>query len=254
MKKLKVPVLVLLTLGILIVFALLPRLISSALDMKLRQTPSFSDMLSIQLNTGSQPQTLSAMDKLAFLSVAEAANTTQDQMRMDEEEVNDAVYEFLYQCESAGIIQIFEPTSVSMAPKILYDLTDPDKHIFVWAVTMIYKEEPNQVLRVDVDDETGQILCITYSNYQEYSMDGVWERNKTVVDAVTDIYFTQLGLLDTAEDVENTATDVGSIYDYNEVDGGVTEAVYVFRNTLYGEFIIQFTIDGAGGFSTTFLK
>ena len=85
-------------------------------------------------------------------------------------------------------------------------------------------------------------------------MDGVWERNKTVVDAFTDIYFTQLGLLDTAEEVVNNATDAESIYDYNEVDGGVSEAVYVFRNTLYGEFIIQFTVDGAGGFSNTILK
>ena len=254
MKKLKIPVLVLLTIGILVVFALLPRLISSALDIKLRQTPSFSDMLSIQLYAGSQAQSFSSMDKLAFLSVAEATNTTQDQMRMDEEDVNIAVYEFLHQCESAGIIQIFEPSSVSMAPKLLYDLTDPEKHIFVWTVTMIYKEEPNQVLRLDVDDETGQILCITYGNYQEYSMDGVWERNKTIVDAFTDIYFTQLGLLDTAEEVVNSATDAESIYDYNEVDGGVSEAVYVFRNTLYGEFIIQFTVDGAGGFSNSILK
>lgn len=254
MKKLKIPVLVLITLGILVVFALLPRLISSALDVKLRQTPSFSDMLSIQLNAGSQTQSFSAMDKLAFLSVAEAANTTQDQMRMDEEEVNNAVYEFLHQCESAGIIQIFEPSSVSMAPKLLYDLTDPEKHIFVWTVTMIYKEEPNQVLRMDVDDETGQILCITYGNYQEYSMDGVWERNKTVVDALSDIYFSQLGLSDIWQNNVDSASDALIDYNYNEVDGGVTEAVYVFRNTLYGEFIIQFTVDGAGGFSNSFLK
>lgn len=253
MKKLKIPVLVLITLGILVVFALLPRLISSALDVKLRQTPSFSDMLSIQLNAGSQTQSFSAMDKLAFLSVAEAANTTQDQTRMDEE-VNNAVYEFLHQCESAGIIQIFEPSSVSMAPKLLYDLTDPEKHIFVWTVTMIYKEEPNQVLRMDVDDETGQILCITYGNYQEYSMDGVWERNKTVVDALSDIYFSQLGLSDIWQNNVDSASDALIDYNYNEVDGGVTEAVYVFRNTLYGEFIIQFTVDGAGGFSNSFLK
>ena len=116
------------------------------------------------------------------------------------------------------------------------------------------KKESNQVLRLDVDDETGQILCITYGNYQECSMDGVWERNKTIADAFTDIYFTQLGLFDAAEEVENAATDAESIYDYNEVDGGVTEVVYVFRNTLYGEFIIQFTVDGAGGFSNAILK
>ena len=254
MRKLKIPILILVTLGLLLFFALLPNLISFALDMRLSQTPNFSDMISIQLDNETQAQAFSAIDKLAFLSVAEVTDTTQDQMTMNEDEVIDAVSAFMSQCEAAGVFQPFEPSSVSMQPKLHYDLTDPSKHMFVWFVTMLYKEDPNQVLRLDVDDETGQILCITYGNYQEFSMDGVWERNKTVVDAFTDIYFTQLGILDTAEDVENTATDVGSIYDYNEVDGGVTEAVYVFRNTLYGEFIIQFTIDGAGGFSTTFLK
>ena len=252
MKNLKIPVLVFLTLGILILFALLPSLISSVLDIRLNKIPTFSDMLSIQLNT--QQQTFTAIDKLAFLSVAEVTDTTQDQMSMSEDEVADAVNAFMSQCEAAGIFQPFEPSTGAMAPKLCYDLSDPSKHMFVWAVTMIYKKEPNQVLRLDVDDETGQILCITYGNYQEYSMDGVWERNKTVVDAFTDIYFTQLGLFDTAEEVENTATDAESIYDYNEVDGGVTEVVYVFRNTLYGEFIIQFTVDGAGGFSNSILK
>ena len=254
MKKLKIPVLILLTLGLLVLFALLPRLISSALDIKLSQTPGFSDMLSIQLNTGTQPQTLSAMDKLAFLSVAEAANTTQEQMTMREDEVTHAVSAFMYQCEAAGIFQPFEPSAVSLQPKLLYDLANPEKHIFVWTVTMLYKKEPNQVLRIDVDDETGQILCITYGNYQEYSMDGVWERNKTVVDAFSDIYFSQLGLSDIWQNNVDSTSDALIDYNYNEVDGGVTEAVYVFRNTLYGEFMIQFTVDGAGGFSNSFLK
>lgn len=254
MKKLKIPILIFMTLSLILFFALLPNLISFALDMRLSQTPNFSEILSIQLNTGTQPPAFSAIDKLAFLSVAEATDTTQDQMTMNEDEVTDAVSAFMYQCEAAGIFQPFEPSTVAMQPKLIYDLSDPSKHMFVWFVTMLYKKEPNQVLRMDVDDETGQILCITYGNYQEYSMDGVWERNKTVVDAFTDIYFTQLGLLDTAEDVENTAADAGAIYEYREVDGGVTEVIYTFEGSAYGKFIVQFTVDGAGGFSTSILK
>lgn len=256
MKKLKIPILILVTLGLLLFFALLPKLISFALDMRLSKTPNFSEMLSIQLNTGTQSQAFSAMDKLAFLSVAEATDTTQDQMTMNEDAVTDAVSAFMYQCEAAGIFQPFEPSTVTMQPKLLYDLTDPSKHMFVWTVTMLYKDkgEPSQRLGLDVDDETGQILCIIYGNYQEYSMNGVWERNKTVADAFTDIYFTQLGLLDTAEEVENTATDAGSIYEYKEVDGGVTEVIYTFEDSAYGKFIVQFTVDGAGGFQTTIFK
>ena len=254
MRKLKIPVLIFVTGSFVLIFAFLPMLLSFALDIRLSQMPKFSEMLSIQLNTGTQPQEFSVLDKLAFLSVAEVTDTTQEQMTMNEDEVIDAVSAFMSQCEAAGIFQPFEPSTVSMQPKLHYDLKDPSKHMFVWFVTILYKKEPNQVLRLDVDDETGQILCITYGNYQEYSMDGVWEQNKTVVDAFTDIYFTQLGLLDTAEEVESTATNAESIYDYNEIDVVVSEAVYVFRNTLYGEFIMQFTVDGAGGFSNSILK
>lgn len=254
MKKLKIPILILVTLALLLFFALLPKLISFALDIRLSQMPKFSEMLSIQLNTGTKPQEFSVLDKLAFLSVAEVTDTTQEQMTMNEDEVIDAVSAFMSQCEAAGIFQPFEPSTVSMQPKLHYDLKDPSKHIFVWFVTILYKKEPNQVLRLDVDDETGQILCITYGNYQEYSMDGVWERNKTVVDAFSDIYFSQLGLSDIWQNNVDSASDALIDYNYNEVDGGVTEAVYVFHNTLYGEFIIQFTVDGAGGFSNSFLK
>ena len=254
MRKLKIPVLILLTLGFLILFALLPKLISTALDMRLSQTPNFSEMLSIQLNIGTQPQAFSAMDKLAFLSVAEVTDTTQDQMNMNEDEVTDAVSAFMSQCEAAGIFQPFELSTVSMQPKLLYDLTDPSKYMFIWFVTILYEKEPNQVLRMDVDDETGQILCITYGNYQEYSMEGVWERNKTVADVFTDIYFSQFGLYEVAKEIENSATDSGSMYQCNEVDGGVTEVIYTFEDSAYGKFVVQFIVDGAGGFSNSILK
>lgn len=254
MKKLKIPVLVLLTLGILIVFALLPRLFSAALDIRLNGMPSFWDMLSVELNSDPQPDGLSPMDKLAFLSAAEATGTTQDQMAMNEEAVMDAVSAFLYQCEASGIFQPFEPAAASIQPKLLYDLTDPETHMFVWTVTMLYKKEPNQRLLVDVDDETGQILCISYAKYEQFSMDGVWERNKAVADAISDIYFSQLGLQDIRQNNADSASDGLWDLTYYERDGGVTEAVYVFRDTLYGEFTLQFTVDGAGGFSTSFYK
>ena len=82
-------------------------------------------------------------------------------------------------------------------------------------------------------------------------MDGVWERNKTVADIFTDIYFTQLGLFDTTGNLGDLAP---TVYDYNEVDGGATEVIYAFEDSAYGEFIVQFTVDGAGGFSTSILK
>lgn len=254
MKKLKIPVLILLTIGFLILFALLPKLMSSVLDIRLSKTPSYSSMLSIQLNEYVEQQEFSSLDKLAFISTAETANASQDQMTMSERAVSDHVYAFMQQCEAAGIFQMFEPSTIFMQPKLLYDLSDPSKHILVWAVTILYKDEPSQSLLLDVDDETGQILCVMYSIYQNYVMDGVWERNKAVLNVITELYFSQLGLSYEAAEIENSATDAGSLYEYKEVDGGVTEVIYIFNSPSFGKFLVQFNVDGAGGFQTTIFK
>ncbi len=245
MNKLKIPVLILTTLSLLILFALLPKLISSVLDIRLSQTPAYSDIFSFNLSADRRKYT--AADKLALLGSAETANATQNQMAMDEGEVNDSVYAFMQQCEAAGIFQMFEPSTVSMQPKLLYDLSDSSKHILVWTVTMLYKGEPSQSLLLDVDDETGQILCVKYNIYQPYVMDGVWERNKTVIDTLTNLYFSELELSEAA----NSALGNGA---FSQVDGGVTEVVYTFDSPAFGRVHMQLTADGAGGFMTTFFK
>ena len=93
---------------------------------------------------------------------------------------------------------------------------------------------------LDIDDETGKILCIRYDVYDSYSMDGVWERNKTIMDAFTDIYFAQIGMTEAAESAASIA--------YFERDGGVSSALYGFGDVTYGEIKLEFYVEGSGGF------
>ena len=260
MNKLKILIAVVLSLALILTGAYLPKLIASALDNKLSQTPSYSDMQSIQLDVGKE-QRLAVLDKLALLGIVETANTVPAQMNMDENQVKDAVYAFMQQCETAGILQLFDSYTTSIHPKLLYDLTNPANYIFVWTVSMFYEGDScHQYFLCDVDDQTGQILCVSYDIYNKpYEMDGVWERNRAVVDAITDLYFDQFGLTSTANNIENAPTvdggiESGALYDYREVDGGVTEVVYTFDSPSFGEFHIQFNIDGAGGYMISFFK
>ena len=258
MRKQKITVLFFGAAAMIVLFALLPRLIVSTLDWKLSKTHTYSDMRSIQLNMVTQ-QNFSPLDKLAFLSAAEIANTTQDRMTMDENKVMEIVSAFMRQCEATGILQWFAPSTVSIQPKLLYDLSDPATHLLVWTVTMLYEADPNQVLLMDVDDETGKILCFSYNIYQKYSMDGIWEQNKAIMDAITHIYFDQFGLTDYATELQNAPsvngnTDAGTSYEYKEVDGGVTEVIYTFDTPSFGQYHFQFTVDGAGGFTLTIYK
>lgn len=251
MKKLKIPALIILTLGLLYVFACLPKIVSGILDFRSGKSPSYKDILSVKLDISQEGEALSFVDKLFLLRTAQAADLDQGQASMTQAKVEGAVSAFLQQCEDAGIYEAFDPTHVSMQPKLMYDLSDSSEHIVIWTVTMTNKKEPNQTLLLDVDDETGVILCMSYNIYRSYSMDDVWVRNKVVTDRFADLYFDQLGILKEADTAEQNASFYAG-YEYKEVDGGVCEAIYTFSNSRNEKFRVQFTVDGAGGIMINF--
>ena len=250
MNKLKMPLAIVLTVVLLLLCAALPKFVSLIIDIKSGQSPSYTDMATVQLDLSSN-SSFTTTDKLALMCTAEATNISPDQMTMTEDDVHAAVTAFLKQLESSGIFSGFEPTVLSIQPKLMFNLSDSSQHIAVWTVSFTCDDEPYQSLLLDVDDETGQILSVSYNIYQSYEMETVWEHNAVVLRILAEVYFSQLGL---GEGMNVAAINTEQIYDYNEVDGGVTEAVYMFESPLFGEFYIQFTVDGAGGFSTIFLQ
>lgn len=96
--------------------------------------------------------------------------------------------------------------------------------------------------------QTGKILCLRYEVYDSYSMDGVFKRSKTIVDALTDNYILQLGLTEAAEYAE----PIGAGVEYVERDGGVSRALYSFGDAIYGEINLEFFMEGPGGFNLYF--
>lgn len=246
MKKLKIPMLILLTLGLLLLFACLPGIIAAVSDFQAGKRPACRDIRSVRLDI-SQDGPLSFQDKLSLLKDAQVVDLDQSQATMTEAEVEEAVTVFLQNCESAGVIEPFVPTRLSMQPKLVYDYYDPSSYLVVWSVTILSKKEPNRFLLLDVDDETGVILSISYNVSRSFPMEGVWERNKAVMDRFVSLYFDQLGI------PEVTAAPPDTGFAYKEVDGGVSEAVYTFSNSKGETFTILITVDGAGGISVAIL-
>lgn len=257
MRRLKIPILILGTLGLLAAFALLPRFISHALDLRRGNSPAYTDIHSVQLDLSADENTLTTVDKLALLSRAETVNIRQDQAAMEESEVYEVIQAFFAQLESTGICAGFEPTQFSIEPKLVYDLSDSFRNFTLWTASFHCEDATKQSLLLDIDDETGQILCVRYHIYRSYDMKGVWKRNKELMDLFTDLYFGQLGLSEAAEGIESSqvadaADENRFLYEYNEVDGGVSEAVYTFDSPVFGQFRIHINVDGAGGFRVSF--
>lgn len=243
MKNIKVPILILLTILLLIACASLPAIAAAVQDKASVNNSGYSDMQSVELNLGEEKETLPMMGKLAMLGNMEVVNIDLSQASMTEEEVFTAVEAQMAAYEEAGIFQWFDVTLRSAVPKLGVDLDDANNFLVHWTVSFVNEDNPISLV-LDIDDETGKILSLTYGVYDSFTMDGVWKRNKVIMDDFTDVYFTQLGLTEAAEYAESTGTG----YEYSERDGGVSSALYSFGDVTYGEITMEFYVEGPGGF------
>ena len=243
MRTLKIPILLLATLILLLAFALLPKLIFQALDTKIEQNTVYSDMQSVELELSAGYSSLSIPEKLAILAHASAADMKPDQMSMTEQEAQEVITAHLSRMDSLGLCPAFEPDTYNLQPKLMYDIYDASKNFSLWTVTFV---SPVVTLLLDVDDETGAILCISLHIKESFSMNGVWERNKALMDTLTNFFFSQFGLLEYAKEL--------CFSDYREVDGGVSEAYYTFTPMDTEHFGVQFNVDGAGGLNIYFFS
>lgn len=173
---------------------------------------------------------------------------------MTEEEAIAAAEAAMVPYEKARIFQWLDLTCLSAVPKLSMDPEDASKFIMYWTVTFLGGSDRGPCLLLDIDDDTGKVLCISYAVYGSYTMDDVWERNAGILDAFTDIYFSQLGLTDIMQYAESAGTGYEYLarYEYFERDGGCSSAQYSFGDTVYGEIDLEFTVNGAGGFSLCF--
>jgi len=255
MKKLIIPVLILGTIGLIVLFGFLPGVVFSASDRSQADTPSFTAIEPVSLDAAGALNYMSVQDKLALLANGETVAISQDQMHSLESDVSKGVMHFVEKCAAAGILQPFEPTTFTLQPKLIYDLSDFSKHLTVWTVVMLNETDPHQSLLLDVDDETGQILCLSYDIAREFAVDKeLVSHNKTIMETFTNLYFEQLELSQeaTAIKASNPETDGETRYSYAEKTNGSTYATYTFESPTFGKFHIQFTVDGASNLMVAF--
>ena len=243
MRNLKISLLILLTILLLAGFAALPVIAASLQDNRVVNQSGYQQMQTMKLDYGNEKETLPIMGKLALFTIMQTIDIDASQASMTEEEAFLAAETQMKAYEEAGIFQWFDVPLRSATPKLGIDPNDATNYVVFWTVTYISEKGQKQTLLLDIDDETGKILSIRHEVYEAYSMDGVWERNKKIMNAFTDIYFSQLGMTEAKKYAE---TEAG--FEYYERDGGVSNALYSFGDVTYGEISIDFYVEGAGGF------
>lgn len=248
MRKLKIPLLILLTIVLLIAGASLPTIVAAVQDRVTVDHSGFGDMPSIELTLSRDKDSMDAAEKLLLLAADNRIYISEAEANMTADDALTALCAEMDRYIDAGIFEWFDASSISCEPFICIDTNDTQRYNIFWTITMINKNEPYQVLMADMDDETGVIYSLRYEAYQEYALNGVWERNETVMDAFTDLYFQALGWTEAAEYARST----GIGYEYLELDGEVSCARYSFGDTQYGEINMEFYVYGSGGFITYF--
>ena len=245
MKKLKIFLAVVAALGMVLLCANLPRLTATFIDAQAGNSPVYNDIHSVELELKEEKDMLPIFGKLSLCATGETAYIEEFHAQKTEKEIKDYVYTFMDACQRAGFYQNFTPSTEVVRTWLLYDVGDPSNAIVIWTY-FAFLGDPCQELEIMIDDETGKILSLAYEIYNvPYSTDGIWERNRKIVEPLADLYFEHLGLSEYAEAAEAAP---GTLYRYMEIDFGVTDVYYTLSDPTYGTLEVLFDVGGAGTF------
>lgn len=232
MRKFKVTVAVLLTLALLIGGAYIPKLVALLGDWHNTGSASLNPMASVELNIY---QDISSIGKLAMMGRIDRVIPISESMsKMTREEVMDAVYNGLTPYMDAQLV-IYNENYVEMRPYLTQVPDMPELHRVVWIITVSGDDSDFTFFDLVIDDETGNILRISYT---------VEKPRDTIIGAAAlnifaDIFFSGLGI----EDYREFAADD---LEYAYVGDHADAIRYSFRDVLYGEVNVDLYVHENG--------
>lgn len=244
MRKQKIILTVAAALGLVLLCASLPKLTAMFIDGQAGNSPVYNDIRPVEMELQDGKDTLPILGKLYLCANGKNMSIEPFHAQKTEDEIIACVDALMDACQEAGFYQSFTPSDEVLSTKLVYDVGDPSNSIIVWTY-FAFKSDPMETLEIMIDDETGKIFSITYRHPGTWTLDGIWERNKKILDSFTDLYFAQLGLSGNAEAAEAAP---GTLYEYAEVDFGVTEVYYTLSDPTYGTVQITFNAGGGGTF------
>lgn len=213
--------------------AYFPKMISAALDREHTGHMSYNAISPIRLEIN---RDIPMLGKLAILSKLDSSiELSESKAKMTKEEVMDAVYEGIQPYIDALLIA-YSGKDVLMYPSLLLQAEgNQDLQSIVWFVTIVGDPANYTFLELIVDDETGNILMISFT-YETL------EGNLVGMEALTafaDIYFTGMGLDDYAQFIVRDL-------EYAYVGDNANATRYRFGDAVYGEVGIDLYVHEHG--------
>lgn len=237
MRKLKIPVLILITIALLAVGATLPAIAAAVQDQAVVNHSSFGDMESLKLDF-SDPGATPLLQKLTLIRDGSFYTVSPSKTRIRQSEIEQLVKEGLalyYQDEL--IPYNWQKYEFSALPHLVYSNADQDTYAIFWVVDIRWPETEGY-LSLYLDDETGLILYLHYGTASALDVYTAQE----YLDALSNAFFASTGLSDILADpeefgVEWVMFDDAGVYEKND-----KYYVHTIHHPDYGVLEIQFWV------------
>ena len=244
MRKIRIPILLLLTAVLIAAGALLPRIVAAVQDTVHTNKAGYSDIQSVALEFGESKDQAAVrmMKKLTLEKNMHTLPIDTAEASMTEAEVYEAVEACMDVYVANGLFRWFKDTYRSVEAYLAIDPDNANNISVFWAVHIVKEDDPYHNLFLHLDDETGKIIYLDYVNYEPNETtytpgEAFTETLYREAEAFTSIYFDQLGLTDMASHAQ---------VEVLERDGDVLELRYTFSDEEYGELTIEFYVQTNG--------
>lgn len=234
MHKLKIAVTVLLTLALLVAGAFIPKLVSAVWDLRSTGTVDSVPITAVELKI---TKNISSLGRLAMVCNMEGnISLTESKAKMKKEEVLTAVREQLQPYVDAQLM-VYAESEVTLNPCLVQVPDMLELQGVVWFVSISGGADHPSAVELMVDDETGHILQLWYTNEEDFDVMPV----EDTVMTVADIFFSSLG-------IDHSGQHLSENMEY-AYDGMSGVRRYFFQDPQYGEVFVDFYIY-PGGFHT----
>lgn len=192
MRKLKIPVLVLITIALLVVGASLPAIAAAVQDQTVVNHAAFGEMESLKLDFSGTESVAPLLQKLALVRDGSFYTVSPSKTNIGQSEIEQVVKDGLALYYDAELIPYnWDNYEFSAAPYLVYNDADKDTYAILWEVSIHWPDTKDN-LSLYVDDETGLILWIHYdttSALDVYTAQGY-------LDVLSNAYFASTGISD----------------------------------------------------------
>lgn len=246
MGRLKIPVLILLTLVLLTVGAALPAIAAAVQDRTTVNHSGFGEIESLKLEFSRPESTDSLLGKLALIRDGSFYTVSPSKTRIRQSQIEDLVNDGLALYYQAELIPYNrENWEFSAEPHLVFNDADKDTYAVVWVVSIHWPEQGGD-LSLYVEDETGAILYVHYNSpdpLDVYTVQGY-------MDALSGAFFASSGISGILAEPEAygvewiTADDAGANAQTDKYN------VYSICHPAYGVLEIQFWIYQRGFYTT----